>query len=246
VSLGSRRVLLVGAGGLGSPVGILLARAGVGRIEVLDDDVVETGNLHRQLLFTAADIGQPKAERAAAALRREAVRAGHAQTQTVACEGRLVPDNALERVRGFDLVVEGTDNYPSKFLVADACALAEIPCVHAGAVRWVGWALGSVPGDGQSACLRCAFEDVPPGPDRGCAEAGVLGPVVGVIGAIQAAIALRILLGDVAAAGVLHHYRALHGGLRRQRIARAAHCDACRGQLRALDAARYAPQTCVA
>jgi molybdopterin/thiamine biosynthesis adenylyltransferase len=244
MSLGSRRVLLIGAGGLGSPVGMLLARAGVGRIEVLDDDVVEASNLHRQLLFTPADVGHAKAERAAAALTHEARRAGHTHVQVIATAGRLEPGNALARVRDRELVIDGTDNYPSKFLAADACAIAGTPCVHAGAVRWVGWALASMPG--RSACLRCAFEDVPPGPDRGCAEAGVIGPVVGVIGAIQAALALRILLGDVAAAGVLHHYRALAGGLRRQRIARAAHCGLCRGQLQTLDAARYTPQTCVA
>jgi len=122
--------------------------------------------------------------------------------------------------------------------------LASVPCVQAGAVRWVGWSMGALPG--VSACLRCAFEDIPRGPDRGCSEAGVLGPVVGVIGALQASIALRLLLGDATAAGVLHHYRGLTGTLRRRRLARSTACPSCSGAIRTLDAARYLPQECAA
>jgi adenylyltransferase/sulfurtransferase len=154
------------------------------------------------------------------------------------------PDIALDLVREFDLVVEGSDNYPTKFLTADSCALARIPCVQAAAVRWVGWSLGYVPG--ATACLRCVFEDIPEGPDRGCATAGVVGPVVGVMGALQAGIALQLLLGDFSAAGVLHHYRALEGLLRRTRIARSPHCPLCTGTITALDPARYIPPDCAA
>jgi len=242
--LADRRVLLVGAGGLGSPAATLLARAGVGVLEVLDDDLVDESNLQRQTLYTRADVGSSKALRAAEQLRSEAQRAGHPQSQVEAREGRLTPDVALERVRGFDLVVEGSDNYPTKFLTADACSLAGVPCVQAGAVRWVGWVLGSIPG--RSACLRCIFEDIPEGPDRGCATAGVIGPVVGVIGALQAATALRILAGDAAAAGVITHYRALDGVLRRAAVPRSSECPACNGQMTRLDPARYAPRDCAA
>jgi adenylyltransferase/sulfurtransferase len=238
--LAGKRVLLIGAGGLGSPVAALLGRAGVGYVEVLDDDLIEASNLQRQTLYTAADVGQSKACVAAQRLMLEAQRAGHESTRAVAREARLDPDTALEAVRGFDLVVEGTDNYPSKFLTADACMLARVACVQAGAVRWVGWALANTPGS--SACLRCAFEDIPSGPDRGCATAGVIGPVVGVLGALQASLALRILLGDSAAAGRLLHYRGLTGQLRSLQIQASKHCPACTGAIRSLDAARYAPE----
>lgn len=244
LELRDKRVLLVGAGGLGSPAGTLLAQAGVGYLEVLDDDLVELSNLQRQTLFSQDDVGEPKAQRAAAQLQRCARAAGHAHTEVKAHEGRLRPDIALELVARFDLVVEGSDNYPTKFLTADCCALARVACVQAAAVRWVGWSLGYVPG--QSACLRCVFEDIPEGPDQGCATAGVIGPVVGVMGALQASIALRLLLGQREAAGVLHHYRALAGALRRTRIARSPHCPVCTGQLTRVDATRYQPPDCAA
>jgi len=242
--LRDKRVLLIGAGGLGSPAGTLLAQAGIGYLEVLDDDVVEISNLQRQTLYSESDVGSPKAPCAAEALRRLARAAGHSHTEVHAREGRLRPDSALERVRGFDLVVEGSDNYPTKFLTADVCQLAQVSCVQAAAVRWVGWTLGVVPGE--SACLRCVFEDIPEGPDQGCATAGVIGPVVGVMGALQASIALRLLLGQNKAAGVLHHYRALSGALRRTRIARSPLCPACNGQLTVVDPTRYQPPDCAA
>jgi adenylyltransferase/sulfurtransferase len=243
-ALRDKRVLLIGAGGLGSPAGTLLAQAGIGYLEVLDDDQVELSNLQRQTLYSERDVGAPKAQRAAEQLRLLARAAGHAHTEVQARKGRLRPDSALERVRGFDLVVEGSDNYPTKFLTADACQLAQVSCVQAAAVRWVGWTLGYVPG--QSACLRCVFEDIPEGPDQGCATAGVIGPVVGVMGALQASIALRLLLGQNQAAGMLHHYRALAGALRQTRIARSPLCPACNGQITVVDPARYQPPDCAA
>jgi adenylyltransferase/sulfurtransferase len=233
-------VLLVGAGGLGSPVATLLARAGVGTIEVWDDDCIELSNLQRQTLFAPEDVGRPKATVAAQRIRVES----GGDTYAVAREMRLLPDINLDVLRAFDLVVEGGDNYPTKFLTADACSLAGVPCVQAGAVRWVGWTLACWPG--RSACLRCAFEDIPSGPDRGCSEAGVIGPVVGVIGALQASLALRLLRGDAAAAGALYHYRGLTGALRGMRVARSAGCPACNGEIRELHPARYLPQECAA
>ncbi|MEY4579753.1 MAG: hypothetical protein RL701_4456 [Pseudomonadota bacterium] len=243
----TKRVLLVGAGGLGSPAGTLLARAGVGGIDVLDDDSVELSNLQRQTLYDETHVGQSKAQSAVMQLQRAAQAAGHAGARMNAREERLTPENALALVREFDLVVEGSDNYATKFLTADACAIARIPCVQAAAVRWVGWALGTWPG--QSACLRCVFEDIPEGPDRGCATAGVIGPVVGVLGAVQAAIALRMLSNTdtaVRAAGVLHHYRALPGALRQSRVTRSPTCPTCNGEITQLDRARYMPRVCAA
>lgn len=241
--LSQKRVLIVGAGGLGSPVAMVLARSGVGHIEVADDDVVDASNLQRQLLYTQADIGRPKAALACQRIEREARATGHV-CMAVAREMRVYPDVARETVRGFDVVVEGADNYATKFLVADACALEHVACVQAGAVRWTGWALAALPG--HSACMRCVFEDIPEGPAQGCSEAGVVGPVVGVMGAVQAALALRILLGDETAAGVLHQYRGLDGMLRKHRVQRRANCPLCDGTIRDLSETRYAPRECAA
>jgi len=242
-SLESARVLLVGAGGLGSPAGIVLARSGIGQMTVIDDDTVDESNLHRQVLFGDADVGHSKAALAADRLEQEAHRCGKRLT-SVARESRVLPSSAIEIVNDFDLVVEGADNFATKFLLADACAIAKVPLVQAGAVRWVGWAFASVPGRGP--CLRCVFEDVPRDQAETCAEAGVVGPVVGAMGALQAALAIRILLGDLSAAGELWSYRALAGQLRRRSVSSNPSCPLCRGELTGTPAERYAPASCAA
>jgi adenylyltransferase/sulfurtransferase len=231
--LAEKRVLLIGAGGLAAPVASLLARAGVGRIEVADDD-----------FYRDADVGSSKAGLLCARIASEAKQAGHVGVVAVAREMRVVPDNVQDIVGDFDLVIEGADNFASKFLIADACALAGVASVQAGAVRWTGWALANLPH--RSACLRCVFEDIPEGPAHGCSEAGVVGPVVGVVGAVQAALALRVLSGDARAAGVLHHYRALSGTLRACAIVPRERCSLCTGQIHDLSAARYQPRECAA
>lgn len=234
-----KRVLLVGAGGLGSPVALLLARRGGVRVTLVDDDVVDRSNLHRQTLYVEGDVGRAKIERARARLLAEAEGAGVAlEVHTI--DGRLVPENAAELVGEADLVVEGADNLATKFLVADAAFLLGRPAVHAGVVRWAGWALASVPQE--SACLRCLFEDLPRDRVETCANAGVVGPLVGVIGALEASLVLRLLDGDAAAAGTLLHVDALRGTLRRVRVARRAGCALCgRGHIRDLAPARYFP-----
>lgn len=229
------RVLLVGAGGLGSPAALVLARSGVRRLTVLDDDVVDVTNLHRQVLYEDADVGHPKAERAAARLEAEG-----AEPEIV--RGRLLPDTAEALFRAHDLVVEGADNFATKFLAADASALTGVPVVQAGAVRWSGWALATRPGE--SACLRCVFEDIPRDRVETCAEAGVVGPVVGVLGAIEATLALRLLGGGASAAGELWSYRGLEGSLRASRVRRRPGCPACEGAIEALTWERYAPPDC--
>jgi adenylyltransferase/sulfurtransferase len=241
--LAGARVLVVGVGGLGCPAASILARSGVGRITLLDDDRVELSNLHRQPLFGAADVGRPKADVAARALTSLARAAGR-DLETVAREIRLVPGNALDQVTGHDLVVEGSDTFATKFLAADACALAGVPVVQAGAVRWGGWALASVPG--RAACLRCVFEDIPAGAQATCAAAGIVGAVVGVVGALQAALALRVLLGDATAAGEMWSYAGLPGTLRRRSLARRTDCPLCSGGIRDTEGSRYAPPECAA
>lgn len=228
------RVLLVGAGGLGAPAALVLARSGVRRLTLIDDDVVELTNLHRQVLYDEGDVGRDKVERAAAKLREEG-----ADVEVI--QGRLLPESAVALVSRFDLVVEGADNFATKFLAADACRLAGVPLVQAGAVRWSGWALCTLPG-APGACLRCVFEDIPRERADTCAEAGVVGPVVGVLGALEGALAIRALFGDERVAGELWSYRALEGALRASRVRPRADCESCLGAIPdRLTPERYAP-----
>jgi molybdopterin/thiamine biosynthesis adenylyltransferase len=220
-----------------------LARSGIGHMTVLDDDTVELSNLPRQTLFDAADLGRSKASLLPPRLEAEALRSGNRLT-CVARENRLRPDNAVEIVSDFDLVVEGADNFATKFLAADACAIAKVPLVQAGVVRWVGWAFASAPG--ASACLRCVFEDVPSDRAESCAEAGVVGPVVGSVAALAASLAIRVLIGDSAAAGTLYSYRALTGSLRGHQAPRSATCPLCAGHFTSTPLERYAPPSCAA
>jgi adenylyltransferase/sulfurtransferase len=241
--LSAKQVLIVGAGGLGCPAARVLARSGVGHITIADDDAVDETNLHRQTLYGPSDVGAPKAKLAASRLEAEAAASGRG-IKVVAREIRALPDCARALVAGHDLVLEGADNFASKFLVADACALEGVPVVQAGAVRWVGWCLASLPG--RSACLRCVFEDVPSGRPDTCAEAGVVGPVVGIVGALQAALALRLLLGDASAAGQLWNYEGLRGALRSRAVSRQRHCALCSGRICDTNASRYISPECAA
>lgn len=186
-------MLLVGVGGLGCPAALALVRAGVKHLGLCDDDEVELTNLHRQILFAEADVGTPKLDAAARALRVIAP-----ELDLTLHRSRLLPHDAVARVGAYDVVLEGSDNFATKFLAADACALAGVPVVHASAVRWVGTSL-AVGARGRP-CYRCLFEDVPRGVDvPNCAEAGVMGPVVGVVAAAQVDLALGLLDGrDVA------------------------------------------------
>jgi len=226
----AHRVLVVGAGGLGSPVLRLLAASGVGHVTIVDDDLVDESNLHRQTLYTGRDVGQSKVERAARVLRELAP-----ELSVRAVEGRFVPATAAELLSGHTLVVEGADNLATKFLVADAAHLAGVPAVQAGAVRWAGWALCALP---ESACLRCLFEDIPRDRMETCAEAGVVGPVVGLLGGLQAALVYRLLQGK-RPGGELWHYDALKGALRKTFVRRRSDCPLCAGEIQDLRMERY-------
>ena len=225
-----RRVLVVGAGGLSSPALRLLATSGVEQITLIDDDSVDESNLQRQTLYTDADVGASKIERA-----ERALRALSSSLSMRAIEGRFLPGNAEQLLAENDLVLEGADNLATKFLVADAARLCGVPAVQAGAVRWAGWALCALP---DSACLRCLFEDIPRDRIETCAEAGVVGPVVGVLGGIQAAFVYR-LLGGERPGGELWHYDALRGALRRTFVRRRGDCPLCAGEIQDLRMERY-------
>ncbi len=224
------RALVVGAGGLSSPVLRLLAKSRIGHVTIVDDDLVDESNLHRQTLYTDADIGRSKIERAKAAVL--AIRPA-LSVDTV--EGRFVPDTALSLLSEHTMVLEGADNLATKFLVADAAHIARVPAVQAGAVRWAGWAFCAVPG---AACLRCLFEDIPSDRIETCAEAGVVGPVVGALGALQAAFAFRLLEGECPQ-GELWHYDALRGALRKTWVRRRSDCPLCNGEIQDLRVERY-------
>jgi len=183
------RVLLVGAGGLGSPAALYLAAAGVGTIGIMDGDVVDLSNLQRQIAHTTADVGRAKVESAAAKCR-----AINSDVNVRLHPVRLQAGNALEILKDYDFVIDGTDNFASKFLVADACHFAGKPYSHAGILRFEGQAMTVIPG--QTGCYRCLFrEPPPPSAIPSCSQAGVLGVLAGIMGTIQATEALKYLLG---------------------------------------------------
>lgn len=224
----STRALFIGVGGLGCPAARILATTGVA-LRFVDDDVVDATNLHRQTLFGPEDVGRPKADLAAERLGGEGVR------------GRFLPETAPDLLDGVDVVVEGSDNLATKFLACDAGQLHGVPVVQAGAVGWAGWSLVSMPPEGGAhrTCLRCVFEDLPPGGAPSCSEVGVVGPVVGVLGAMQAALALRVLAGEDPS-GELTTYDGLAGRLRTSRVAPRDACSHARSAIHELVRARYA------
>jgi len=216
-----------------------LVRAGVRRLGLCDDDEVERTNLHRQILFAEADVGMPKVEAAARALR--AMTPG---LELSLHRGRLLPDDAVALVREYDLVLEGSDNFATKFLAADACVLAGVPVIHASAVRWVGTALAV--GTNGRPCFRCLFEDVLPAEDApSCAEAGVMGPVVGVIAAAQVDRALALLDGREVG-GALVTFDGRTGALRRRTVSARPDCALCGDapRIRRIEAEAYFSPAC--
>lgn len=183
------RVLCVGAGGLGSPAILYLAAAGVGQIGIVDDDVVETSNLQRQIIHTSADVGRPKAVSA-----REKVESLNPDVEVEVHETRLDNRNVMELIEGYDFVVDGTDNFETRFLVNDACTLAGVPYNHGSIFKFEGQVI-TFPSDG-GACYRCIFPEAPPADMvPSCSAAGVLGVLPGTVGAIQATEAVKHLLG---------------------------------------------------
>jgi len=233
-------ILVVGAGGIAAPFGWAIARSGA-RVSLLvaDDDTVDVTNLHRQVLFGPSDVGRPKLD-----VFRERLEALSPALRVEPVPGRVLPDNAVSLASRVDLVVDASDNFATRFLVADACAIAGRPCVHAAAVRWQATVL-AVGASGRP-CYRCLFEDLPSGPAPDCATAGVVGPVCGVAGAIAADLALRALRGDAAAMGAVFTYDGLRDRLRRVAVKPRAACALC-GQspaIRSIDASRYEADAC--
>ncbi len=232
------RVLVVGVGGIGSPAALALARAGVGALGLCDDDEVDRSNLHRQILFDDADVGSSKVAAATRALKTAVP-----SVNVVPHVSRLLPHTAAELVKGYDVVIEGSDNFPTKFLAADACFIAGVHVVHASAVRWVGTVVAVQAGG--KPCYRCLFEDIPAGGAPNCAEAGVMGPVVGVVAALAVDEALRLLAGG-ASTLPLATFDGKTSSLRRRPLAPRADCALCGGSPRIvqIDAASYEAPAC--
>ena len=185
-------VLMIGTGGLGAPVGMYLAAAGVGRLGILDFDVVDESNLQRQIIHGTRDVGRPKIESA-----RDRLHDINPHVQLDTYEIRLTSDNALKLFRDYDIIVDGTDNFPTRYLVNDACVLAGKPNVYGSIFRFEGqasvfWAEAD---QGRGACYRCLYpEPPPPGLVPSCAEGGVLGVLPGIVGAIQATETIKLIL----------------------------------------------------
>ena len=216
------RVLIVGVGGLGSPAALYLAAAGVGTLGIVDADSVELSNLQRQILYGTGDLGSPKVDAALARLRDANP---HVEVQA---EGvRMTSENALRIVKEYDVVVDGSDNFPTRYLVNDACVLAGRADVYGAVHRWEGQ-LAVFAAEG-GPCYRCLFrEPPPPGMVPSCAEAGVFGALPGVIGAAQAMEAIKLLLGvGRPLVGRLQIFDALRSRWREIEVRRDRGCAVC-------------------
>ncbi|HYO63275.1 MAG TPA: molybdopterin-synthase adenylyltransferase MoeB [Pyrinomonadaceae bacterium] len=187
--LKAARVLMIGTGGLGAPLGMYLAAAGVGTLGVVDFDVVDSSNLQRQIVHGTKDVGRPKIESA-----RDRLSDINPHVRVETYELRLTSENALELFRDYDVVVDGTDNFPTRYLVNDACVLTGKPNVYGSIFRFEGQA--SVFWAARGACYRCLYpEPPPPGLVPSCAEGGVLGVLPGIVGTIQANETIKLILG---------------------------------------------------
>lgn len=216
------KVLIIGAGGLGAPAALYLAAAGVGTIGIADMDEVDLSNLQRQVIHTTQDLGKPKVESA-----KETMEAINPDVTVNAYRTFVEAGNAMELIADYDFIIDGTDNFPAKFLVNDACVLSGKPFSHAGIIRFQGQLMTYVPGRGP--CYRCVFKEPPP-PDAvpTCRQAGVIGAMGGVIGSLQALEAIKYIIGkgDLLT-GFLLTYDALTMEFRKIRLPHEKDCAVC-------------------
>jgi molybdopterin/thiamine biosynthesis adenylyltransferase len=216
------KVFIIGAGGLGCPVGYYLTAAGVGTIALIDNDTVEMSNLQRQIAHSVQTIGMPKVESA-----KRTFEALNPDVNVVAIKKRISKDDIIDLIRDYDIVVDGSDNFPTRYLVNDACFMARKPLVSGAILRFEGQVTTILPGDGP--CYRCLFEEPPPpGLVPSCQEAGVLGVLPGVIGGLQATEVLKLILGKgEVLKGELLIYNALKTTFRKVRIPKNPSCPLC-------------------
>jgi sulfur-carrier protein adenylyltransferase/sulfurtransferase len=234
VKLLRSRMLCLGAGGLGSPVALYLAAAGVGTLGIIDDDVVDASNLQRQILHSTDRIGTPKVESA-----QKTINGLNPDVKVVPYRARLTSENVLDILKDYDVIVDGVDNFPTRYLLNDASLKVGKPVVHASIYRFEGQITTFVPGEG---CYRCLYPEPPP-PDMApsCQEAGVLGVLPGVVGVLQAAEAIKLVLNaGKSLSGRLLMYDALATKFREMKLRRDPKCPTCgegvdRSQIQLID-----------
>ena len=216
------KVVIIGAGGLGCPVGYYLTAAGVGTIGLIDNDVVEISNLQRQIAHSVHTIGMLKVESA-----EKTFKALNPDVNIIAHKVRISKDNILDLIRDYDIVVDGSDNFPTRYLVNDACVMAHKPLVSGAILKFEGQVTTIIPGEGH--CYRCLFEEPPPaGLVPSCQEAGVLGVLTGVVGSLQATEVLKLILGKgEPLKNSLLVYDALKTIFRRVKVPKNPNCAVC-------------------
>ncbi|MBI5143503.1 MAG: molybdopterin-synthase adenylyltransferase MoeB [Candidatus Omnitrophica bacterium] len=216
------KVLVIGAGGLGSPAALYLAAAGVGKIGIVDSDEVELNNLQRQILHSTKNVGRPKVESG-----KERIGELNPDVEVITTKVRLTSENISDIIKDYDIIVDGSDNFPTRYLVNDACVLSKKPLSHGGIFRFDGQALTIVPAKGP--CYRCLFpEPPPPGLVPSCQEAGILGAVAGVIGVVQANEVLKLILGiGEPLIGRLLIFNALDSSFRIVKVPKNKDCPIC-------------------
>ena len=216
------KVLIIGAGGLGAPAALYLAAAGVGTIGIADADDVDLSNLQRQVIHTTPDVGKAKVQSA-----KETMEAINPDVTVKTYRTFVAAGNILDLIADYDFIIDGTDNFPAKFLINDACVLEKKPFSHAGIIRFKGQLMTYVPGQGP--CYRCVFKEPPP-PDAvpTCRQAGVIGAMGGVIGSLQAMEAVKYIIGKgELLTGFLLTYDALKMDFRKIRLPRRDSCAVC-------------------
>ncbi|HEY0707637.1 MAG TPA: molybdopterin-synthase adenylyltransferase MoeB [Polyangia bacterium] len=222
VKLLKSKMLLLGAGGLGSPFGLYLAAAGVGTLGIIDDDTVDSSNLQRQILHSMDRVGMPKVESAAIA-----IKGLNPDVKVIPYKTRLTSENVLDIIKDYDVIVDGVDNFPTRYLLNDAALKLNKPVVHASIYRFEGQVTCFIPDAGP--CYRCLYPEPPPADMApSCQEAGVLGVLPGVVGVLQATEAIKIVLGKgKTLAGRLLMYDALGTKFREMKLHRDPKCPTC-------------------
>ena len=220
--ISNAKVLMIGAGGLGCPVGYYLAAAGVGTIAIVDNDEVELSNLQRQIAHSVNTLGVNKADSA-----KKTFETLNTDVNVIAIKERINSKNILDLMKDYDIVIDGTDNFPTRYLINDACVMLKKPLVSGAILRFEGQVTTILPGEGH--CYRCLFEEPPPaGLVPSCQEAGVLGVLPGVIGALQATEVLKLIIGKgKPLKNQLLIYDALGVDFRKVRVPKNKQCPVC-------------------